>query len=153
CNEYDSCTHHIGKITPTGTITEYPLTHGEEVGPIAGGPDGNVWFVGSLLGKITPGGTISEYPLPAGDPVGITGGPDGNVWFADEVRNSISKVVLVPPRCIGDCNGDHSVTVGEILTMVNITLGTAACSDCADCPITVDQIIAALNNALNGCGG
>jgi hypothetical protein len=35
----------------------------------------------------------------------------------------------------------------------DIALGNAPCSDCtaAACPITVDQILEAVNNALNGC--
>jgi hypothetical protein len=61
--------------------------------------------------------------------------------------------------CSADCNGDHSVTVDELLSMVNIALGNA---DVSTCPagdanhggqITVDEILTAVNNALNGCGG
>jgi len=62
-----------------------------------------------------------------------------------------------PPGCIGDCVGDGQVTVGEILTMVNIALGNAVMSDCEagddndDGQITVDEILSAVNAALNGC--
>jgi Ca2+-binding EF-hand superfamily protein len=64
-----------------------------------------------------------------------------------------------PTSCVGDCNNDHSVTVDEILTMVNIALGNADMSTCKDGDankdgqITVDEILTAVNNALNGCGG
>jgi hypothetical protein len=59
--------------------------------------------------------------------------------------------------CIGDCNSDGSVTVDELLTMVNIALGNAPASDCTagdastDGQITVDEILTAVGNALNGC--
>ncbi len=59
--------------------------------------------------------------------------------------------------CVGDCNGDNSVTVDEIVTMVNIALGIAEVSSCTagdangSRSITVDEIITALNNALTGC--
>ena len=59
--------------------------------------------------------------------------------------------------CGGDCNGDGEVTVNELITMVNIALGTADVSTClagdADSSggITINEIIAAVNNALNGC--
>ncbi len=59
--------------------------------------------------------------------------------------------------CAGDCNGDGQVTVDEILTMVNIALGTSMVTDClagdtnGDGEITVDEIVAAVGNALNGC--
>jgi hypothetical protein len=49
------------------------------------------------------------------------------------------------------------VTIDELLTMVNIALDTAALSDCEpgdanqDGEITVNEILVAVNNALNGC--
>jgi len=61
--------------------------------------------------------------------------------------------------CVGDCNTDNTVTVDEILEMVNIALGNAQLSTCmpgdtnGDGNITVDEILAAVSNALNGCGG
>jgi hypothetical protein len=64
-----------------------------------------------------------------------------------------------PSTCVGDCNGDHQVTVDELPTMVNIALGNAPVMTCAagdanhDNEITIDEILTALNNALNGCGG
>jgi hypothetical protein len=47
--------------------------------------------------------------------------------------------------------------VSEILTMVNIALGNASTAACAtgdantDGSVTVDERLAAVNNALNGC--
>jgi phospholipase C len=66
-------------------------------------------------------------------------------------------LLLTPVLCVGDCNADHTVAVNEILTMVRISLGTAAASACAagdaagNGQITIDEILAAVNNALNGC--
>jgi len=51
------------------------------------------------------------------------------------------------------------VTIDEILTMVNIALGNAPVAECEagddndDDQITVDEILQAVNNALNGCSG
>ncbi|HEX7410100.1 MAG TPA: hypothetical protein VF515_20970, partial [Candidatus Binatia bacterium] len=62
-----------------------------------------------------------------------------------------------PVPCIGDCDGKGTVTVDEILTMVNIALGNTAVSAClagdgnCDGSITVDEILTAVNAALNGC--
>jgi photosystem II stability/assembly factor-like uncharacterized protein len=59
--------------------------------------------------------------------------------------------------CVGDCTNSGSVTVVGLLTMVNIALGNAAVSECQagdgnlDNQITVDEILAAVNNALHGC--
>ena len=49
------------------------------------------------------------------------------------------------------------VTVNEILTMVNVALGNTAIASCDsgdgnhDGQITVDELLAAINNALHGC--
>jgi hypothetical protein len=61
--------------------------------------------------------------------------------------------------CGGDCNGDGTVTVDELLRMVNIALSTVDVSMCTsgdanhDSEITIDEILTAVNNALNGCSG
>jgi hypothetical protein len=61
------------------------------------------------------------------------------------------------PACVGDCDGTGSVTVDEIITLVNIALGNAAASACphgvaSGADVTVALIIQAVNVALNGCG-
>ena len=49
------------------------------------------------------------------------------------------------------------MAVKNIITMINIALGSADVSTCEvgdanqDNQITVDEILAAVNNALNGC--
>lgn len=58
--------------------------------------------------------------------------------------------------CVGDCNDDGSVTVDELLTLVNIALGNAQPSACtsglpAGSGVNIALIVAAVNNALNGC--
>ncbi len=75
----------------------------------------------------------------------------GNLGAAREM------VVQVGPSCAGDCNGDFTVTVDELLTAVNIALGKAPAINCAaadlnqDGIVTVDEIVSAVNSALNGC--
>jgi streptogramin lyase len=80
----------IGRITPTGQITEFTLpSAGSEPRGITPGPDGNLWFTengpagGRNIGRITPGGVVTEFALPDQNstPEAITHGPDGNLWF------------------------------------------------------------------------
>jgi hypothetical protein len=65
--------------------------------------------------------------------------------------------MATPTPCVGDCDGHASVTVDEILTMVNIALDNVPPGDCLagdanqDGQITVGEILTAVNNALNGC--
>jgi streptogramin lyase len=87
----------IGRISTTGVIAEYELSHLVPHG-ITVGPDGNLWFAGSYsstnkIGKITTAGTITEYPLPNKGRVSeIAKGPDGRLWFTDSETNKVGKV-------------------------------------------------------------
>ena len=90
----------IGKITPSGAVTEYStgITPGARPFGIAAGPDGNLWFteyLGSRIGKITTSGTVTEYStgITAGSrPWGIAAGPDGNLWFTEWYSDRIGKI-------------------------------------------------------------
>jgi streptogramin lyase len=67
----------IGKISITGSLTEFPPVQMDLGLGLIAGSDGNIWFGG---GKIAPDGTITQF----GD-VGteIAEGPDRNIWFAN----------------------------------------------------------------------
>jgi YD repeat-containing protein len=86
----------IGKITTSGTFTEYILPGESKPYGITEGADHNLWFTeygSNRIGKITTSGTVSEYSLPASsEPRGITAGPDGNLWFANSGTNKIGKI-------------------------------------------------------------
>jgi streptogramin lyase len=77
----------IGRITTSGTITEFNLPANSSPQDIAAGPDGALWFTmpgRDRIGRITTGGTITEFPVPADmSPRGITAGPDGALYFTD----------------------------------------------------------------------
>ena len=82
----------IGRITPTGTITNFTagLTPNSKPFGITAGPEGNLWFTEAAnpgrIGKITTSGVITEFTsgLTANShPEGITAGPDGNLWFTE----------------------------------------------------------------------
>jgi ELWxxDGT repeat protein len=59
--------------------------------------------------------------------------------------------------CQGDCNGDQHVTIDELVTAMNIVLGTQPLEACSaydvngDGAVTVDELIGAMSFALNGC--
>jgi len=59
--------------------------------------------------------------------------------------------------CVGDCNGDDTVTISELISQVNIALGRADLSRCPagdgnmDGRIAINELIRATANALNGC--
>ena len=84
----------VGRITPSGTITEFssPVNPNSYPEYIASGPDGNLWFTDQgtprAIGRITPDGAMTGFvaglqPGGASEPTWIAPGPDGNVWFID----------------------------------------------------------------------
>ena len=78
----------IGRITPTGNITEFNMatltSYSGSPNGIVAGPDGNLWFTGTgpYVGSITPSGQISIYAVGSSGN-GITVGADGNLWFLE----------------------------------------------------------------------
>ncbi len=61
------------------------------------------------------------------------------------------------PLCVGDCDGNGIITIGELIRGVNIALGSANVVTClamdrdGDGVISISELIAAVNNALHGC--
>ena len=94
----DVCGEAIGKITTSGSTTEYKVPSGATLRQITAGPDGNLWFAeetAGKIGKITTSGAITEYELPKGsDPDGITPGPskESALWFTDRGTGKIGKI-------------------------------------------------------------
>jgi serine/threonine protein kinase len=89
----------IGRISPNGTVTEFPVPTANP-GWITAGHDGNLWFTEYIsntsgrnhIGRITTSGNITEYPVPTinSDPNHITAGHDGNLWFTE--INKIGRI-------------------------------------------------------------
>jgi virginiamycin B lyase len=96
-------TKAIGRITPSGQITEFTngLSGGSLPQAIAAGPDGNLWFTdqGSTkaIGRINPTThEIDEFTAglkPGASPDYIAAGPDGQLWFTDDgTPNAIGRI-------------------------------------------------------------
>jgi streptogramin lyase len=95
----DVGTNSIGRITPSGTITEFPIPTGDAVPTgITAGPDGNLWFtecVGNKIGRMNTSGVVTgEFPIPTQEscPQSIAVGPDGNLWFTEGYGNNIGRI-------------------------------------------------------------
>jgi hypothetical protein len=75
----------------------------------------------------------------------------------DENNNSVSTTwASGGGTCGGDCDGNGIVTVSEVITMVNDALGdTLVCGPGDtddDGKISIHEIVAGVDRALNGCG-
>ncbi len=67
------------------------------------------------------------------------------------------RVAAAPPPCVGDCDGNGVVDVGELITGIDITLGNLARSECAvfdvndDQAVSVDELAQGVRAALETC--
>jgi hypothetical protein len=61
-----------------------------------------------------------------------------------------------PLPCVGDCNGDREVTIGEVVKCVNLSQGQPL-SSCpvadanGDGVVTIDEVVQCVNGFQNGC--
>ncbi|MEO8602194.1 MAG: hypothetical protein ABI629_06430 [bacterium] len=104
------------------------------------------------------GGPVSTA-TPTPTPAAATDTPTLGTPAATATETPTSGPIGV---CVGDCNDSGTVSIDELIRLVNIALGSAplcpgvgtGClagdANC-DCEITVDDIIRAVNNSLNGC--
>jgi hypothetical protein len=76
-------------------------------------------------------------------------------WFT--ALPPTARAGIPATACIGDCNGDRTVGINELIRGVTIVLGSAALDQCAvlDCNgdgvATVACLVRAVNAALDGC--
>lgn len=126
----------IGKVTPTGTVTEFPIGNSCLPNGIVSAKDGNLWFrCGSNVGRITPAGTITLVPTTTtGNNFvqDMAKGPDGNPWFTDdntgihEIDTSTLAITDFTPPNSGFNNytlitgPDGNVWVGAIPNVINV---------------------------------
>ncbi len=92
----------------------------------------------------------ADHISPNGPPTQLIGNADFGIIYRR------GTFVGPQPTCVGDCNGNGSVTIDELLSMVNIALGnpgsTCAAGDAnGDGQITINEILMAVNAALSGC--
>jgi virginiamycin B lyase len=89
----------IGRITTTGSITQYPLPAGDTAFSIAGAFDGALWFTDpttNSIGRMTTSGAVTEHPVPTASAglSPIVSGPDTALWFTEATANKIGRISL-----------------------------------------------------------
>lgn len=101
-------THRLGRITPQGKVTEFPVPTVHSIYDLDGitaGPDGALWFTdqngdqqqgGNHIWRMTVQGKITSFSPPSAysQPWGITAGPDGALWFTESETNKIGRITV-----------------------------------------------------------
>ncbi|HYD48693.1 MAG TPA: choice-of-anchor V domain-containing protein [Terriglobales bacterium] len=102
-------------------------------------------------------------PTPTAEPSATATAPVPTATTVPPTATAISEATatatatILPSGCTGDCDGGGEVTVDEIITGVNIALGSVAPEGCvafdrnSDGEVTVDEIVEGIQRALNGC--
>lgn len=117
------------------------------------------WEVnGELVREMTHAGQADAIPWPLihiGDTVRCTVNPsDGN---ADGPTTMAEAVVVDSFHCPGDCDEQGAVTVDEVVTLVDIALGSSMVTRClageidGDGEVRVDELLSSIGSALDGC--
>jgi hypothetical protein len=98
---------------------------------------------------------IGAYTCDGGPNAGRACDPFGADFASPAFCPGANCTSITQPRS-GDCNFDHSVTVNELITGVNVALGTAAVEACVeadvngDGEVAINEILTAVNATLNG---
>jgi virginiamycin B lyase len=121
----------IGRITITGTITEFMLSPNQFGSAITLGPDGALWFgLDGDAGRITTAGVITEFPIPCTNAGGITTGRDGALWYQCSASNgSIARITttgtyVIFPIPVANSNAHGVATGSDGATWVALNGGT-----------------------------
>ena len=158
-------------ITSTGTATVTASSTATRTGTATPSPSGTTTPTRTLTPTFTASATPSSSPTGTRAPTStltpsatpIPTATHSETPTSTPPTESTSTPILTPtltpspPRCVGDCNNDGVVTVDEILMLVDFALQEASPSGCPvsdedrNQQITLDEILTAVHNALNGC--
>jgi hypothetical protein len=74
-------------------------------------------------------------------------------------RSGGDRMILSPPACSGDCDGDGAVSISELITSVGIAIEASDVGRCrgadrnGDGQIGINELIASVGASLEGCPG
>ncbi len=121
-----------------------------------------IGYVGGIDPPLT--GTVQVGTLMVPIPAGASGTYQVQVDQVSALDSSGQEVTLTGQNgtvtvrpCVGDCDGLGVVSVDELITLVNVALGSGPLGFCvegdanANGQISIDEIVTAVDNALNGC--
>lgn len=109
----------------------------------------------------TNSGNAVLEPIPAGaSPYALTAAPCPETAEPTPTGTPVdtpTEPTAPPPGCAGDCNGDDTVAINEMILGVNISLGQRDVSACpafdtsGNGSVEIAELIRAVRNSLDGC--
>ena len=116
-------------------------------------------FGGETRGLCVPGEPSGETPTPTATSLAEV---TATATQPPTAPPTATRTMGPPPTlgaCIGDCNGNGEIAINELITGVNIALGSANVGTCpsfdsnSSGDVGINELIAAVNASLNGCVG
>ncbi len=120
-----------------------------------GSPFVRVTFSGGVVDSFTF--TVAAAPPVTPSPISSPTALSTATFTATPPPSPTPTETFGPLPCIGDCDGDGRITVAELVRGVNIALGSFRVESCISFDddfsgtVTVNELIAAVRAALNGC--
>jgi hypothetical protein len=170
----------IDPRTPLGTQVKYAGTLDRNLGCRPKDGDGNGSFVRDVGALETGSGACQGTPpsptrtiTPTQPTRTVTSTSRPTRTPNDTATPTMTRTVTATPSisptplptttpcsvtCVGNCNDDCTVTIDELIKGVQIALGAAPLSQCpasdpsGDQVVAINELIAAVGNALQGCG-
>ena len=111
-----------------------------------------IYFDDTLVAS-TESGVLGNFAVDFAVPLSATVGPHRVRVFTEGTAEIASTQFEVDAACPGDCDRDGEVTISEVLRGVALALGTTTlqCPAYGAGPVTIDELITAVDRALSGC--
>lgn len=125
---------------------------GSECAALGAGQLLTIYVDDELVGSTTTG-PFGGFTTTVAVPLLTVEGPRRVRVFTEPEAEIASTQIVVLPACAGDCDRDGAVSIAELLRGVALALGTTTlpCPAYGAGPVTIDQLVRAVDNALAGC--
>jgi len=151
----NAATAYVAGYSPDGTLSQLAFIRTDTNEIVARAATGDLPAAVAL----SPDGATLYVANTGSNSVSVVSTHGRNVIATIPVGASPMGVAVaaVPQVCNGDCNGDGSVAVNELVQAVGIALDEQAVGSCPaadrddDGAVTVDEILDATQNALHAC--
>jgi streptogramin lyase len=149
-NLWFTATGKIGRITPRGTITEFPLGVDGDPAGLAAGPDKSLFvIVGNEILRVNMTGRVTRVPLPASIDHPITSivtAPDGTIWFAESSKNPYATTSPLEGTVIGRISPQGTVATYPVEPSIpGITISVVAARPDGGVWIATDEALGSMS--------
>lgn len=157
----------VGRLAPDGRITSFDIQR-EGINPkypagLARSGDGRLYVALSDAASIAVLDIVSAQPtrtptieLPTETPTQPSGEETATPTETETPAGGATPTPTEPSTCAGDCDGNHVVSISDLVSAVNIVLGNRSVDTCraadvnGDGEVRINELVIAVGRALQG---